>query len=93
MTEQKTSAPWAFGMTREFDDATLAKDEHPSDGHMVRCALLGGVVTCRTLAPSVKHMVRANTPAEGPAGRALDKSISVAIDSEYLHMCALFCVA
>ena len=38
-------------------------------------------------------MVRANVPGDGPVGAVLDKTISVAMVTEYLRTFALLCVA
>ena len=93
MCEQKTLALGAISMMRGVDHATLANPEHTSRGYMVRRVLLVAVVTCRTSLPSVRHMARAHVPGGGPVGAALDEPMSVAIDSEYLQMCVLCCVA
>ena len=91
MGELKTVDTGASGTTRESDGTLFADNDHASGGHMVKCALLAGVVTCRTSAPSVKHIVRAHVPSNGPVGVAFDKAMSVAIAADYLRCCALLC--
>ena len=93
MSELETLAFGASGMMGESGDTLSANHRHVSGGHTVTCALLADVVTCRTSAPSVKHMVRANVPSDGPVGMALDEVVSAAIAVECLRKCALFCLA
>ena len=93
MNELETLDTGASGMIRRGDDGLSANNEHASGGHMVKCALLAEVVTCRTSAPSVKHMVRAHVPIGGPVVMVLDGSLSAAIAAECLRKCDLFCFA
>ena len=93
MSELETLAFGASGMMGESGDTLSANHRHVSGGHTVTCALLADVVTCRTSAPSVKHMVRANVPSGGPVGAAFDVAITVAIAAEYLRTCAPLCFA
>ena len=86
-SEQKTYALGASGMMSTGEDALFADNDQASGGHMVKCALLAGVVTCRTSAPSVKHMVRPNVPSGDPAVMVLDGSLSAAIAAEHLRKC------
>jgi hypothetical protein len=89
----ETVDPGASGMMHESGDTLAAHHGHASGGHMVKRPLLLGVVTCRTSAPSVKHMVRANVPSGGPVGMALDEVVSAAIAVECLRECTLCCLA
>ena len=91
MNELETVDTGASGTIRRGDDGLSANNEHASGGHMVKCALLADVVTCRTSAPSVKHMVRAHVPIGSPVVMVLDGSLSAAIAAECLRKCELFC--
>ena len=79
-------------MVSAGEDASLADSDHTSGGHTVTCSLLLGMVMRRTLAPSVRHMVRATVPSGGPVEVVLEGAMFSAPAADYLRKCAPFCL-